>query len=302
MSELNGVINIYKEKEYTSHDVVAIIRGVLKGQKVGHTGTLDPNAQGVLPICVGKATKISQFLMDTDKVYSAEVILGVTTDTEDNTGNIISQSEVNISEDVIQSVVSSFFGDYNQVPPMYSAIKINGERLYKLARKGEVVERKTRLVTIKDIKINKFLQKDKFIITVKCSKGTYVRTLCKDIGEKLGCGATMGELTRVASGNFKLENSIKINQFKNIVSEKKQDEIIIPIDRVLLNKKITINPEANKLLYNGNKVPIKYILEDIELDIEEEVLVYDFKNKLISISKIIMQNDIKIIKPISIFI
>ena len=301
--DISGVINIYKEKGYTSHDVVSILRGTLKGAKVGHTGTLDPNAEGVLPICLGKATKISQFIMDFDKVYQAEVILGITTDTEDDTGKILTKNIVNVSKNEIEEVVSSFIGDYNQIPPMYSALKINGRKLYDLARKGEVVEREPRSVNIKNINIDEFISNEKFLITVKCSKGTYIRTLCKDIGEKLSVGATMGSLLRVSSGNFSFENSIKIDYFKERVLKQSYRDLIIPID-IVLNKyqKISIDENVNKLLYNGNKINVKHIKEKVNININTKFLVYDYTDRLISLSEIKTKDEKTTINPLVMFI
>ena len=198
---LNGIINVYKERGYTSHDVVAKVRGILRERRVGHTGTLDPEAEGVLPLCIGAATKVVPYLTDADKCYEAEVILGVTTTTEDATGEILETRPINVTNEQVEAVVASFIGDYEQIPPMYSAIKVNGVRLYELARKGIVVERPKRQVKIYNCEIVSPLHKNKFKIRVYCSKGTYIRTLCTDIGEKLGCGAHMGTLLRTQVGH-----------------------------------------------------------------------------------------------------
>ena len=191
---MDGVFNIYKEKGFTSHDVVAIVRKTINQKKVGHTGTLDPDAEGVLPVCVGKATKLADYIMADTKTYRATIKLGIITDTYDTTGDIIAEKEVSVSKDAIISVVKSFVGKQEQLPPMYSAIKINGHKLYDLARKGIEVERKPRSIEIYDISLDEFISDTEFAVTVSCSKGTYIRTLCYDFGEKLGCGAAMSSL------------------------------------------------------------------------------------------------------------
>jgi len=220
---IDGVLVINKEKDFTSHDVVNIVRGTLKRKygkvKVGHTGTLDPNAQGVLPICIGKATKLSDKLMASDKIYRAELILGTSTDTQDITGVVLKTKAVDKTKEEIVQAIMSFEGSYDQMPPMFSAIKINGQKLYDLARKGIEVERPSRLVTIHSIKIEQVVDDKTVWIEVHCSKGTYIRTLCHDIGEKLGVGGVMGDLVRTASGDFKIENSIKIDEFRKLVDE-----------------------------------------------------------------------------------
>ena len=180
---MNGIINVYKERGFTSHDVVAKLRGILHMKKIGHTGTLDPDATGVLPVCIGKATKVCGLLTDKDKTYRAVVKLGVTTNTEDMTGEILAKHPVSVTKEQIEMAVSKFAGEIEQIPPMYSAIKINGKKLYELARQGKEVERKARKVTIYEIKVLSIdFSENEFTMEVSCSKGTYIRTLCKDIG------------------------------------------------------------------------------------------------------------------------
>lgn len=282
-NNIAGVINIYKEKGFTSHDVVNIVRKNLNRIKTGHTGTLDPDAEGVLPICVGKATKLAEYIASDIKGYRAEMTLGITTTTEDSSGDIITQKEVLVSEDEIKRAVLSFVGEYSQKPPMYSAIKINGKKLYELAREGKEVERKTRLINIYEISDIKFLGDNKVEMLVVCSKGTYIRTLCKDIGEMLGCGACMSGLTRVRSGQFFLEEAIKIEDFKKIVAEDRLSEILRPMEDVLQGyKKVKVNSVAAKYLYNGNKISINY-LDNKDLTEFEKILVYDCDDNLIGL-------------------
>ena len=185
--EWNGVINIYKEAGFTSHDVVAKLRGILHQKKIGHTGTLDPDAEGVLPVCLGKATRLCDMLTDHEKEYEAVLRLGVSTDTQDSSGTILCEKPVAVSEEEVRACIVSFLGEQMQIPPMYSALKVNGKKLYELARAGIEVERKARPVTFYEIEVLA-MELPLVRIRVRCSRGTYIRTLCHDIGEKLGCG------------------------------------------------------------------------------------------------------------------
>lgn len=281
---MDGVINIYKEKGFTSHDVVAVVRKTINQKKVGHTGTLDPDAEGVLPICLGKGTKLADYIMADKKGYRAEVTLGVTTTTEDSSGEVLEVKPVDFNEEKIKEAVYSFIGEYEQVPPMYSAIKVNGKKLYELAREGKEIERKSRKIKIYDIKILEFLPPNKIVIDVICSKGTYIRTLCSDIGKKLGCGGNMSYLLRTMSGRFNIDTAIKLDELKTIVEKGNIDDILITIDDVLCNyKKVKISPKATKLLHNGGKI-YEYFF-DGKYDIKkcEEVLVYDAEGIFIGI-------------------
>ena len=193
---IHGIINVYKEKGFTSHDVVAKLRGIVGQKKIGHTGTLDPDATGVLPVCLGKATKLCDLLTDKNKTYEAVLLLGKTTDTQDITGEVLEEKSTEaLTEEKVREAIEGFIGDYEQIPPMYSALKVNGKKLYELAREGKVIERKARPVKILDIQILE-IDLPKVRMEVSCSKGTYIRTLCHDIGEKLGCGGCMESLMR----------------------------------------------------------------------------------------------------------
>jgi len=283
MGDLIGVINIYKEKGFTSHDVVNIVRKTLNRVKTGHTGTLDPDACGVLPICVGKATKIADYISADIKEYKAEILLGVSTTTQDVSGEIVKKSDVDIGVEEIKKAILDFVGEYYQMPPMYSAIKINGKKLYELAREGKEVERKKRLVNIFNITIDDFLSNNRVAFTVLCSKGTYIRTLCGDIGEKLGCGGCMASLLRTRSGSFYLKDSIKIDDFKKIVARGGICEILKPINEVLTGYSTAIVREAgNKYLYNGNKISINFI-DKKTFDENDKVLLYDAYGKIVGI-------------------
>ena len=255
---INGVINVYKEKGFTSHDVVAKLRGILKQKKIGHTGTLDPDATGVLPVCLGNATKLCDMLTEKRKEYIARVRLGIVTDTQDMTGEILSTREVNVKEEEVLQVIRSFVGPYEQIPPMYSALKVNGKKLYELAREGKVIERKPRPVEIHYIEILK-VNLPELEIKVGCSKGTYIRTLCYDIGEKLGCGASMAALERTKSGQFVLDTSITLKELEDKIKEagEEREEIlktlVIPVDKMFEEyEEIRLLPECEKLVENGN--------------------------------------------------
>ena len=222
---LNGILNILKPPGITSHDVVSIVRKKLNIRKVGHTGTLDPNAAGVLPVCVGYATKVSRFILDSKKKYRTELTLGIKTDTEDIYGTIIKKFSIIPTEEEIRRAVLSFTGTYEQIPPMYSAIKVKGKKLYELAREGIIIKRNPRTVIIYNIDIIE-IKGNKIIFDVLCSKGTYVRTLCKDIGDLLGCGGTMSFLLRTESGEF----FRKLNNYRRVARNRKVESLLLPLD------------------------------------------------------------------------
>ena len=256
---MTGFFNVYKEAGYTSHDVVAIIRK-LTGVKVGHTGTLDPQAEGVLPICLGRATKLAGMITGQQKSYVAEVILGITTDTGDMTGQMLSQSEVQFDEGAICTVVEGFHGPQLQVPPMYSALKIGGKKLYELARKGQTVERKPRSVTIESIKVLKYCpENNSFTIDVTCSKGTYIRSLCMDIGEALGAGAAMRALLRTHSGAFSVDTAIKIAEIRKAAADGNLASMILPVESVLDFPTAYVRPEGLAMANNGNPLPSELV-------------------------------------------
>lgn len=268
---MDGIINIYKKRGFTSHDVVAKARGILKERRIGHTGTLDPEAEGVLPLCIGKATKATPYLENATKWYEAEVILGQITTTEDTTGEIVETREVNVTKEQIEKVVASFVGTYFQTPPMYSAIKVNGVRLYELARKGIEVERASREVTIYECKIVEWLDKKRFKIKVHCSKGTYIRTLCTDIGKKLGCGACMGYLLRTQVDHFKLENSITLEMLEDY-----KTEYLYPLEAIFKTyQKSQVTLKGQKRLLNGNALYKSDLETPLELQDKEIICLYD---------------------------
>ncbi len=249
----DGLIVINKEKGFTSHDVVNIVKKTLN-VKAGHTGTLDPAAEGVLPVCIGKATKISSYVMADKKRYRAVVMLGIETDTLDITGSVLKTSPVDFDEDRISAAVKSFIGSYMQTPPMYSAIKINGKKLYELARKGEEIHRESRLVHIYSIEIIAFSKEENsFTIDVSCSKGTYIRSLCADIGAVLSCGGCMGYLVRTESGLFSIDKAITIGRLKSLAADGLASSVIISIQDALPSFPIVLLPEKlEKPVINGN--------------------------------------------------
>ena len=251
----DGVLNIYKEKGYTSFDVVAKLRGILHVKKIGHTGTLDPAAEGVLPVCLGTATHLCDMLTDKSKVYRAVMLLGRETDTQDCTGQILREAQVRAGEEAVREAVLSFVGDYDQIPPMYSALKVDGKRLYDLARAGKTVERKARPVRIYEIRIEE-VALPRVTMTVHCSKGTYIRTLCHDIGQKLGCGACMESLLRTRVDRFTLEDSLTLAQIETLRDAGKLSERILPIEAVFAGlPALHTDPERDRLARNGNKIP-----------------------------------------------
>lgn len=258
---MNGIININKPAGITSFDVIRKIKKIAETKKAGHTGTLDPEASGVLPVCIGGATKFADYIMKSDKAYKTTLRLGMSTDTYDKTGRILKTSDVCVNEDEITAAIKSFKGKIEQVPPMYSALKIKGERLYSLARKGIEIEREAREVTVFDISIQE-INIPYVVFIVKCSKGTYIRSLCNDIGEKLGCGGTMWELERIKSGNFLIENAIALND----LNKENIKNYLIPVDEALKDyPPFVFDEKYGFLLKNGVSVKdIKAIASAVE--------------------------------------
>lgn len=271
----NGVINIYKEKGFTSHDVVAKMRGILKQKKIGHTGTLDPDAEGVLPVCLGSATKLCDMLTDKEKEYVAVMRLGVVTDTQDLSGTVLRESPVDVSEEDTLAAIKSFEGEYGQIPPMYSALKVDGKRLYELARQGKEVERKPRQITIFETEILS-VNMPEITFRVRCSKGTYIRTLCHDIGEKLGCGAAMADLKRTQSGQFKVDTAITLSELEQIRDGDSVYKVLIPVDEMFADyAAVHVPEEITRLVQNGNSFYLNQIFERRMFGNEEAVRVYD---------------------------
>ena len=278
----SGIINVYKEKGFTSFDVVAKLRGILKTKKIGHTGTLDPDAEGVLPVCIGRATKVCDILTDKDKVYEAVMLLGVETDTQDTSGEVLKELPVEVSEEAVKEAILSFVGEYAQVPPMYSALKVNGKKLYELAREGKTVERKARNVQIFSIEI---LEMDlpRVRMSVHCSKGTYIRTLCHDVGQKLGCGGCMDKLLRTKVGVFELADTLKLAEIDALAREGLVEDRIISVDELFEDyTKVWMKQEFDVVVHNGNRVKKRMFEEKLSSN-AERLRVYDSKGEFIGI-------------------
>ena len=298
---INGIINVYKEKGFTSFDVVAKMRGMFHQKKIGHTGTLDPDAEGVLPVCLGKATKVCDLLTDKDKEYKAVLLLGQETDTQDISGLVLNESPVNVSEEEVRNAILSFIGTYEQVPPMYSALKVNGQKLCDLARKGITVERKARTVEIFNIEITN-ISLPEVEMVVSCSKGTYIRTLCDDIGKKLGCFGCMKSLLRTKVDRFTLDKAYTLSQLEELMKEhaETQWDFVEPVDSVFYHYESVVTiQEAQKLVQNGNRIPKEFVSDFSEEKKKERIRLYDCNHKFIGIYTYIEESDEY--KPVKLF-
>lgn len=301
---ISGVINVYKEPGYTSHDVVAKLRGILKQKKIGHMGTLDPDAVGVLPVCLGKATKLCNILSEKDKTYIATLLLGMETNTQDTTGEVTKQASKEqmetLTEEKVFDTAKSFIGDYEQIPPMFSAIKIGGQKLYNLARRGEVIERPARHCKILDLTVTN-INLPRVDMHVTCSKGTYIRTLCHDIGEKLGVGGCMERLVRSKVERFKVEDSITLSQIEEYRDKGTLEEYIVPVDEMLDGfSKCIVSDKAEKLVYNGNIFTSGNTLLKMNHEDGQTVRVYTHDGKFIGLY--MFHGDKQIYKPVKIFL
>ncbi|MBE5883659.1 MAG: tRNA pseudouridine(55) synthase TruB [Lachnospiraceae bacterium] len=296
---LNGIINIYKEAGFTSHDVVAKMRGICGQKKIGHTGTLDPQATGVLPVCLGSATKLCDMLTDKDKEYVAELLLGQVTDTQDTTGQVLEEQAVTCSEEEIRRVIAGFVGDYAQVPPMYSALKVNGKKLYELARAGKEVERAARNVYISEIEILK-LELPVVTMRVVCSKGTYIRTLCADIGDKLGCGGTMQKLERTRVGDFRADKAVTLKQLEQMRDAGQLEKVILSADSVFAHcPALHVQEKWRRLLENGNAFYPNQTVEGHTYSPDAWVRIYCRNNHFVGIYTYDAQR--KWYKPVKLF-
>jgi len=322
---MNGILCVYKEAGYTSHDVINRLRRISNQKKIGHTGTLDPNAEGVLPVCFGNATKVCGLLTDTDKCYRAELILGKVTDSYDITGEVISEREPHVTVERLLEVIQSFIGTQMQTPPMFSARKVNGQKLYDLARQGIVVEREQKEITVYDICMESVvccnqtgetfeviadcLDVNVFsnevicaYITVHCSKGTYIRSICHDIGEKLGCGACMGSLLRTKVGRFTIEDSRKIKELARLSEEGKFEELLISADSMFPEypKLSQLPEEADLLLRNGNQIYLKQIPKYEWMELEQTKLrMYDGSGRFCAIYE--YRKEKRYLQPVTMF-
>ena len=273
---IHGILNIYKEKGYTSHDVVAKLRGITGQRKIGHTGTLDPEAEGVLPVCLGRATKVCDLLTDRDKTYEAVLLLGIRTDTQDVTGTVTDRGDVQgITREKVEQAAHKYVGEYDQIPPMYSALKVNGKKLYELAREGKTIERKARRVRIDELEIlEEALPRVR--LRVRCSKGTYIRTLCDDIGADLGCYGCMEALLRTKVGPFALEEACRLEDVEAAVKAGELGKMLCPIDRLFAEyPAVQVKKGWEKLAYNGNGLKRSMTDGDREIKDGACVRLYD---------------------------
>lgn len=284
---MDGIINFFKPAGMTSHDAVAYFRRLLGTKKVGHTGTLDPMATGVLPICIGKGTKVSEYLLAVDKEYIAELTLGAATDSQDSTGNVTHTSDKVVTLDEIEEALQSFKGSIDQIPPMYSAKKIGGKKLYELARNGIEVVREPRRINIKEIQILHNKDNKSIVFYTKCSKGTYIRTICNDLGIILGTYGHMSYLLRVGVGDFKIENSFGMDTL-NSMSLDDIVKIIQPMDKaILFMEDIHLDSSYHKPLTNGVRVDID---NTSNVNVNQPLRVY-VSNIFIGIGKLTEVND-----------
>ena len=269
---MDGLINIYKEKGFTSHDVVAKMRGILRMKKIGHTGTLDPDATGVLPVCVGKGTRLCSLLENHDKTYRAVLLLGMETDTQDVTGQILAEKPVCVTEEQVLEALPAFRGKIMQIQPMYSALKVNGKKLYEYAREGKVIEREARPVEIYELTVEK-IDLPRITMTVSCSKGTYIRTLCHDIGQALGCGGCMESLVRTRVGDFHLEQAITLKELEAKRDAGELDSCLVTVEQIFSGlPAVTTRKQYDVLIHNGNRVSGNMLETLLQ---EKQVRMYD---------------------------
>ena len=296
----HGLINVYKEAGYTSHDVVARLRGICGQKKIGHTGTLDPNAVGVLPVCLGNGTRLCDMLTDRRKEYVATLRLGMMTDTQDISGKILEEREVLVSPPEVRKVILSFLGDSMQIPPMYSALKVNGKKLYELAREGKEVERAARPITVYGIEV---LQEEhpEYVFKVECSKGTYIRTLCHDIGEQLGCGAVMTKLIRSRVGEFEIEKAHTLDELQSLADQGILSRAIVPVEMMFEDyPALVVKESSHKVIQNGNQLKKEDFLENTEEIADgKEIRVYSHQNIFFGIYR--YEKRRKLFSPVKMF-
>lgn len=296
---LNGIICINKPEGFTSFDVIAKLRGILKMKKLGHSGTLDPMAIGVLPVFAGSATKAISILPDTDKSYLAGFKLGIVTDTEDITGKILKECPFSVSKEEIEKTAEAFRGNISQTPPMYSAVSVDGKRLYDLARKGIEIDRPSREITVSEFNISDFNEETgEGYIDITCSKGTYVRTLINDMGQKLGCGAVMTSLVRTKANGFSLKDCFTLEEIEKLRDESRLDSAIKCTEKLFLAlPSLTLNSKKTQMYKNG----VKLRLNELDgFDGKEQYRIYSAENIFLGIAKADMENNIlRVLKNLS---
>jgi len=253
---MNGILLIDKPSGWTSSDVVAKLRGILHEKRIGHAGTLDPMATGLLVVFIGRATRAAEFAESQEKRYAAALRLGLITDTQDTTGTVIGGEPRAVTREQLEAVLPRFRGEIEQIPPMYSAIKVKGQKLYEIARRGGEVERRPRPVTIRTLDVTGEREGD-WLLDIRCSKGTYVRTLCHDIGAALGCGGCMSALSRTASGRYVLSDAHNLDEVQSAADEGRAEELLLPVDSLFSDRrKLTLRTAGEKRLRNGGTVPV----------------------------------------------
>lgn len=299
---MNGILLLIKPPNMTSFDVVAWLRRITGVKKIGHAGTLDPAACGLLPVCIGKAAKTTAWFSEFNKSYRVEMVLGISTDTYDNEGNILSENPVKLDNSFIESVINEFTGEIEQVPPMYSAVKVKGKRLYELARKGIEIERKTRKITIYDIDILDIKNEGSYPIArfdVKCSKGTYIRSLCNDIGLKLGCGAHMSFLTRTGVGPFSLADAVTLEEVEKHYKAGTLESLIYSPDIVFSEyPSVMLEQKDAKRFINGARV---FGFSEIQARAGNYIRVYTKSERFIGLGIVSSEDGKKVIKPKKLF-
>ncbi len=280
---VHGILNVEKEIGFTSFDVVAKLRGILKQKKIGHTGTLDPDARGVLPVCLGNATKLCDMLTEKTKEYEAVMLLGVTTDTLDLSGEVLKEQPVSVSEEEIRGIINGFWGEQQQIPPMYSALKVDGRRLYELAREGKTIERKSRTITIHRIEIVS-VELPRVTFRVECSKGTYIRSLCQDIGEKVGCGACMESLIRTRSGAFTIENALTLSTIEQMMKSGRIEDAILPMEAIFEKlEALHVTEQWKVRIDNGNPLELLAFEETITPEEKKQYRIYNVEGRFFAI-------------------
>lgn len=283
-SEINGILNILKPPGMTSHDVINFVRRALKLKKAGHSGTLDPGVAGVLPVFLGKATKIIEYMSDDTKQYRAEITFGRSTDTQDSFGQTIRSSDASrLTEEQVLQVMTSFRGQQDQVPPMVSAVKVEGRRLYQLARMGIEIERKPRPVHIHEIAVLKYsgfhTPTPQVLFDIKCSKGTYVRTICNDMGERLGCGGFMSFLVRTKAGRFHLDKALTLEEISRLSTNGEITKELVPVHEALAFEQVTVYDDVVSSVMHGNRVYLPGVDKMPEYLEEKQLVKLMNKNK-----------------------
>jgi tRNA pseudouridine55 synthase len=299
MSDFHGYLNVYKEKGMTSHDVVFKVRKILGTKKIGHTGTLDPDAEGVLVLCIGKATKMVEYIVEHDKIYEAEIIFGMETDTCDLSGKVLSEEKSRIKKPDLLKILSQFTGKIRQQPPIYSAIRVNGKKLYHYARSGETVEIPFRTVSISKIELLEFSEtKQKAKIMVSCSKGTYIRSLCRDIGRVLENYGCMGNLVRHGVGEFISKHGLKLAEIQEHVDNETLQKHLYPLEFSLDRYRcVSANEQGRKFLINGNKLYQWNAIQSFDDYLPSEILrMYD-GDRLVGMGTFIESDENAYIKP-----